>query len=193
MACYRLGRALGFGAKSVVYEAWKLLPDGREKTVAIKRILAEHSDDETIRRILCREADICQRVNGSHPNLINVYELDEDQHGRPFLVLERIDGVTIERLGPKPLPTTVVRLLLRQLLVVLAHIHERGVVHRDISAKNVLVSLEGEVKLSDFGFASLRDVSSELGIRGTAPMSAPRRIRGSKKFDGNRWVLSHVG
>ena len=173
MTNYRLGRVLGYGAKTVVQEAWQRLPDGREVPVAIKRLLPEASGDTTWIELMCREAEICRKACLGHPNLVSIYGIEKDTHGRPFLVLERVDGISVSGLFPRRLPEPIIRRILYQTLEGLDHVHSLGVIHRDISPHNILISRLGEVRLSDFGFASLQGNHSQLGIRGTAPYTSP--------------------
>ena len=179
MGRFRLGRCIGYGAKSVVFEAWRQLPDGSEQAVAIKRLAPPHAHDPVLLRLLCHEARVGQRVTHGHRGLVHVYELDRDRNDRPFLVMEHVDGVSLSALGPKPLPWPVAREVVRAVSDALVHVHGQGIVHRDVSPNNILISRDGEVRLTDFGFASLRDVHSELGVRGTAPYVSPEALIGA--------------
>src|SRR5690242_20567260 len=94
-----------------------------------------------------REARIAAGL--SHPNLVSVHDLGFDG-GRPFLVMELIDGETLAaRLDNDSLPVDVVELA-KTLLDVLATVHDAGIVHRDIKPANVLYGNDGRIWLTDF-------------------------------------------
>jgi tetratricopeptide (TPR) repeat protein len=148
--------------------------DASGQELARKRL---HRLDTTRIRALKREV----RLFGSlvHPNLVEIYELREDQDG-PYLLMEAVDGVDVvshcERSGGVGPGLASV---LPQLLSVLGFLHQRGLAHGDLSPSNVLVRRDGCVKLLDFGLgAALREESGEArgGTRGYA---APERLEGS--------------
>ena len=144
---FELVREVGRGGFGVVFEA-RDLELGR--TVALKVLCADASpcaDDER----LLGEAEAAARL--SHPNVVTIHDVGRSEWG-PYLVLELLRGETLERrlrLGPLPL-----RAALRVAEGVasgLAHAHERGVVHRDVTPKNVFLCDDGQVKLLDLGLA----------------------------------------
>jgi serine/threonine-protein kinase len=136
---------------------------GFQKPVVLKRILPALAEDQKFVRMLVDEAHIAGTLN--HSNLVQVLDLGKsgDQY---FLVLEFVDGWSLEQIRrrakqaklkfPTPLALYVVSALCRGL----AYVHTRqrdgkpmGIVHRDVTPQNVLISQEGEVKLADFGIA----------------------------------------
>lgn len=182
MGRYRLGRVIGHGGMSMVYEAWKLLPDGTTCPVAIKRIAPRHGRDSAFVRSLHREARLCLDMSHDHPNLVTVFDLDQEDDGRLFLVMERVDGVNLDELvSAVQVSLPAVRRILVGALQGLVHAHCCGVIHRDISLRNILLSLRGEVKISDFGLARALDTErSESGFQGTAPYASPEAIHGAE-------------
>jgi serine/threonine protein kinase len=113
--------------------------------------------------MLIEEAHHASRL--SHPNVVSVFDLARDAEGRPCLVMEHVDGVNLATLvetGPLPHPVAI--FIVRELLSGLGYIHEArdrgrrcepGLVHRDVTPRNVLLSWEGAVKLADFGLARM--------------------------------------
>ncbi|WP_428261977.1 protein kinase domain-containing protein [Haliangium sp.] len=187
MSKYRIGRMIGRGGMSVVYEAEKWLPDDSVCPVAIKRLLPAHDGDREFERMLVREARVCLEVTHGHPNLVTVFDIDQDGHG-PFLVMERVDGHNLEEIRRAgALPASVVRRIFAELLDGLAHAHGHGIVHRDISPRNIMLSLRGDVKLSDFGLASASSgrgdeagAGAEPCFQGTAAYASPEALRGER-------------
>lgn len=177
MGRYRLGPPIGYGGMAVVYEAWRLFPDDSVFPVALKRILPQLSSDPDFAMLMHREARLCMQL--SHPNLVTVHDFDRDEDGQLFLVMERVEGVTVgEATAVEELDYRLLRRIMRDVLRALAYVHDRGVVHRDISPCNILMSTSGEVKLSDFGLARSRDgVRSGFGFKGKAAYASPEAIQ----------------
>jgi serine/threonine-protein kinase len=139
--------------------------EGFSRKVAIKRVLPGFSDHAAFARMFIDEAQISSQL--VHPNIVSVLDFDRDAEGRLFLVMELIDGVDLHALlatGLPPVPAVV--FVIAEVLRGLGFAHDlptasdmRGVVHRDISPHNVLLSWEGAVKVSDFGIAKARAAS----------------------------------
>ncbi|HEY1563646.1 MAG TPA: protein kinase [Gaiellaceae bacterium] len=175
---YELEELVGTGGMSTVFRARDVQLDRR---VAIK-ILHEHyaADPEYLERFR-REARAVARL--SHPNIVIVIDRG-DADGRQFIVFEYIEGENVKELVQRTgrLP---VRGALELALAVadgLAFAHEHGLVHRDVKPQNVLVSREGEVKVTDFGIA--RSLHVEHGVTqtgtvlGTGEYLAPEQASG---------------
>jgi eukaryotic-like serine/threonine-protein kinase len=119
----------------------------------------------------------------SHPNIVRTIDFDEDQ-GRHFLVMEYVDGVTLEqwlKQNPNPPLRTLVHFVL-QAAHGLQHIHESGLIHRDIKPANLLLDKQGTVKILDLGLAKftdddLQDDLSQMegGILGTVDFMSPEQ------------------
>jgi tRNA A-37 threonylcarbamoyl transferase component Bud32 len=174
---YRVEQRLGTGAMGTVVLAHDSVLDRR---VAVK-VLADHlAADEAFRQRFLREARLAARL--CHPNIVQVYDAGED--GRPFLVMEYVDGETVaDRLtrGARFSPDEVLTLA-TDLSGGLAHAHAMGIVHRDVKPHNVLLGPSGVAKLADFGIArALEDHGfTEIGtVLGTAHFMAPEQAAGA--------------
>jgi len=144
-------------------------------------VLADHlAADGAFRQRFLREARLAARL--CHPNIVTVFDAGDD--GRPFLVMEFVDGETVAgRLarGPALGPEDVVRLA-RDLSAGLAQAHALGIVHRDVKPHNVILGPGGVAKLTDFGIARALEEGglTEIGtVLGTAPFMAPEQAAGA--------------
>lgn len=166
-ARYKLGTKLGTGGMAEVFVATASGAEGFARTVAIKRVLPGLSELPAFAKMFVQEAQIACRL--SHPNIVTVFDFDRDAEGRLFLAMEYVDGKDLASLlasGPVPAPAAI--FLGLEILRGLGYAHDlpnldggpRGVVHRDVSPQNVLLSWEGAVKVSDFGLAKARDASA---------------------------------
>jgi len=129
-----------------------------------------------------------------HPNIVSVLDFDRDAEGRLFLVMELIDGHDLDALiGTGMLPLPVVIFIIGEVLRGLGFAHDlptgtgmRGIVHRDISPQNVLLSWEGAVKISDFGIAKARaasEATASVFIKGKPAYMSPEQANG-QRLDG---------
>ena len=156
---YEIKHKIGAGGQAEVLLGTVRGAEGFHRPVAIKRVSSDLPGAERSVAMLIEEAHLASRL--SHPNVVSVLDLDRDKAGRLCLVMEYIDGVDLGKLVETgPLPYPVVIFIVRELLSGLGYIHDlrgrdhvRGLVHRDVSPHNVLLSRVGEVKLADFGVA----------------------------------------
>ncbi len=126
-----------------------------KRDVAIKVLPAEFARDAERLARAQREAEVLASLN--HPNIAQIYG-QEDASGTPCLVLEFVDGQTVEqRLKQGPLPVAEALDLARQIADALDAAHERGIVHRDLKPANVKITPAGQVKVLDFGLAKTID------------------------------------
>lgn len=166
--------------------------EGFSRKVAIKRVLPGYSDNAQFSQMFVGEAQISSRL--SHPNIVSVLDFDRDAEGRLFLVMELVEGKDMDALaasGPIPLP--VIIFLITEVLRGLGHAHDlptdagmRGIVHRDVSPHNVLLSWDGAVKVSDFGIAKARNASeatASVFIKGKPAYMSPEQANG-QPLDG---------
>ncbi len=164
---YQLVALLGIGGMASVYAAKHLRNANR---VAVKVLHPEIALDPVLRSRFLREGYAANSVE--HPGTVRVLDDDRAEDGTVFLVMELLDGETLEarceRSGHALSAPEVVSFG-RQLLLVLQAAHDKGIVHRDIKPENVFVTREGVLKVLDFGVARLREAS-------------PRRTRSGDVF-----------
>ncbi len=175
---YKVADPIGSGGMAVVYlgEDCEL---GRR--VAIKVLADNLAVDEGFRARFLREAQTAARL--SHPNIVHVYDLGRDSTGRPFIVMEYVDGPTLAETIDREGPLALERVLevARDCAAGLAYAHGAGVIHRDLKPHNLLVGGDGRVKIADFGIARSLDAAEITvvgSVLGTAGYLAPEQARG---------------
>lgn len=190
---YQIQRQIGAGGHAEVLMAVVRGADGFHRPVAIKRVRADLVEQGRFAAMLIEEAHLVAQL--SHPNVISVLDFDRDSEGRPYLVMEYIDGVDLAALFETgPLPHPVVIFIVRELLDALRYLHEprdrgrgvRGLLHRDVTPRNVLLSREGEIKLADFGVATTFEGAMTVttdALAGTPGYMSPEQARRSQ-LDG---------
>lgn len=185
---YHIRRVLGRGGMGVVYEA--------EDTalgipVALKSISAAFARDASFVRRFRTEARAMARV--ASPHIIRVMALRETEHGL-FIVMEYADGGDLHgRMADGPMSWTTLWPLLRQMLLGLEAAHAVGVIHRDIKPRNVLLTRDGTVKLTDFGLARLQadgEATVTQAVAGTLAYMSPEQIRSLPTLDGRADLFS---
>src|SRR5438874_379585 len=172
---YRLERPLGHGGMASVYEA---RDTGLDRAVAVKVLAENLAGDEELRTRFLREARLAARL--SHPNVVNVFDAGEDE-GRPYIVMELVEGATLA--GRGPVPAEEARGLALQAARGLAHAHQAGLVHRDIKPGNLLLRRDGTLKIADFGIARAAETTAltQAGtVLGTAAYLAPEQALGEE-------------
>ena len=166
--------------------------EGFEKPVVLKRILTQYSADPQFRNMLLDEAHISMSLQ--HGNIVQVLDLGVAS-GRYFLALELVDGWDLERILQRAhaaglvFPAALALYVVATVCRALAYAHGKardgkplGIVHRDISPNNVLISTEGEVKLADFGIAKAqrkREQTAAGVIKGKVAYMSPEQAQGS--------------
>jgi serine/threonine protein kinase len=158
---YSLDALIGVGSMGAVYRATRR--NGGQ--VAVKMLHTEYVGDDAIHERFLREGAIVNQV--SHPGIVQVLDDDVDDDGATFLVLELLEGGTLEdereANGGKVAPLRLLQVV-RDLLSILAAVHEKGIVHRDVKPENVFITTTGHVKLLDLGIA--RVGGSRLTVAG---------------------------
>lgn len=183
---WQLQRHLGRGAMGDVYLGHDMLLD---RPVAIKRLADHLSNNQTFLERFRREAMASSRL--AHPNVVTTFDFGIDD-GRPYLVMELVDGKTLDEMiqleGPMDLETTLE--LARQVAAGLAAAHRTGIVHRDIKPANIMLTkVDGQLhaKLMDFGVAALDGLDSHETphltmtgfVVGTPGFVAPEQLSGA--------------
>jgi serine/threonine protein kinase len=182
---YQIERKIGDGGQAEVLLGTVRGAEGFHRLVAIKRVRADRADEAKSASTLIEEAHLASQF--SHPNVVSVLDLDRDQLGRFFLVMEHVAGIDLAKLFELgPVPYAVAIFIVRELLSGLEYIHElrgpggvRGLVHRDVSPQNVLLSWQGEVKLADFGVAQGMEGTTTAGAMlpvGKAGYMSPEQV-----------------
>jgi len=176
----RLGRfevlaELGRGGFGVVYEARDTELGRRVTLKVLSRV-----PDATKLALFRREAQTVARLN--HPNIVTLFDHGSSVDGRPYLVLERLHGVTLAaRLATAPPPLREAIEIAAQIARGVQHAHAAGVVHRDLKPHNVFLTDDGQVKVLDFGLSRVRDaLEPDAGTiaGGTLPYMSPEQRRG---------------
>jgi eukaryotic-like serine/threonine-protein kinase len=189
---YELLLPIAAGGMAMVWAARLKGTRGFQKIVAVKTMLPKLSEDEQFEKMFLDEASLASKVR--HPNAVEILDLGE-QDGVLFLAMEWIDGVPLNQLMKIAkqrggVPTTVATRIVMQACAGLHAAHELtdgrgkliGLVHRDISPQNILVTYDGVAKVVDFGVAkatALGDGATQVGqLKGKVSYMAPEQVRG---------------
>jgi serine/threonine protein kinase len=191
---YLVYERLGVGGTATVHRALERGIEGFERVVALKRLLPHLAADASFIKAFVREAKLASLLN--HVNIVQIFELGR-VGSQYFISMEHIDGRDIRRIlrharnlsGPPPIQVTVGLLL--QLCDALDYAHQKvddsghplGLVHRDVSPSNVLVTINGHVKVIDFGIAKAQSAQlrTQTGrVKGKLGYMAPEALAGKE-------------
>ncbi|MEM6456459.1 MAG: protein kinase, partial [Acidobacteriota bacterium] len=200
---YALIERIAIGGMAEVWKAQRSGVEGFQKTVAIKRILAHLTDNPEFVTMFIDEAKLAAQL--SHGNIIQIHDLGkvDDEH---YIAMEFVDGKDLRsilqtaRKREMPMPIGLAMLIAAQLASALDYAHrkrgfdgqELGLVHRDISPQNVLISHEGDVKLCDFGIvkAVAKASTTQMGaLKGKLQYMSPEQAWG-QSVDGRSDIFS---
>ncbi len=198
MGRYTIQKVIGRGGMATVYLARN---QETERLVALKILDPEISNDPSYVERFRREARAAGRIRSDH--VVAIYDLGTDDSGTLVLVMEYLEGQTVQQaLRNGRLPLQRAMILGRQLCEGLAAAHENGVIHRDLKPANLFVEkLTGgaeKLKVLDFGISKLAEASSQELTRagqtlGTLAYMAPEQIRGAVKGNDPRLDLYSAG
>jgi serine/threonine protein kinase len=201
---YLIEGELGRGGIGVVYLARdrQLL----ERRVVVKVLLRE-TDDSALTPWLRKkfEQEIEALVRLDHPGIVGVLDAGAMPDGKPFFVMQFIEGVTLRSLvnegQGKGMDFARIARIVRQIGTALGAAHDKGIVHRDLKPENVMIktSSDGEeiIKLIDFGIASVKDsqfgaAAERTKVAGAMPYMAPEQLRGQPDASSDIWALGVV-
>lgn len=182
---YRVLRRIASGGMAEVYLCRLSGEEGFRKRVALKVVHPRHADDPHFRELFAREARLAASL--SHPNLVQVFDFGREGDAH-FLAMEYVEGWNLAQAAEQArqlhvaISPGVWRHWVDGIWSGLAYLHEKGVVHRDVSPANVLVARNGAVKITDFGISrAAGDGQADEGMRGgKSGYLAPERIRGER-------------
>ena len=186
---YVIEARLGTGGSGTVFRALdryrSLLPDSQQH-VALKVLNSGRDCSEQTIKQLRRELHCGQML--SHRNIVNIFELDRDGD-IVFFTMELLDGELLgdlmERMRPAAMQPFQAWQIIKQLGAGLDHAHERGIVHGDLTPRNILITRDGELRILDFGAAQEIVPTTSLAWQtGSAPISGKRGYASCELLEG---------
>ncbi|MDB4996233.1 MAG: serine/threonine protein kinase, partial [Myxococcaceae bacterium] len=199
VAGFRVIRRLATGGTSDVLLARADGPNGFERTVVLKLLLARYKQDPKFERMFAREAAAYARLN--HPSIVKLFDFfsTDSRHGSELvMVLEFVDGISLAQLRAQlqtakaSLDDRAAIFLASSVFAALAAAHAARdvetndfapVIHRDVNPSNILIPWDGHVKLADFGIAKVTGLTGDTKvgrIKGTFGYMAPEQVRGEE-------------
>ncbi len=172
---YEIIDEIGRGGMAVVY---RIMDHTLHKQAALKMLKDTLERDESYLKRFIREAQAAAKL--THPNIVDVYDVDQDQ-GHWFIVMELIDGVTLKQYiqNKVRLSSTECISISMQAADALSTAHKAGIIHRDIKPDNIIITREGNVKISDFGIARMQTSDTmTIDACGSVYYSSPEQVRG---------------
>ena len=172
---YEIIDEIGRGCMAVVY---RIMDHTLHKQAALKMIKDSLQQDEGYLKRFIREAQAAAKL--SHPNIVDVYDVDQDR-GHWFIVMELIEGMTLKQYIQKKgrLSSTECVGISMQAADALYTAHRAGIIHRDIKPDNIIITTNGNVKISDFGIARMQSSDTmTVDACGSVYYSSPEQVRG---------------
>jgi serine/threonine-protein kinase len=191
---YRIDALLGIGSVAAVFAA----THRNGYRAALKMLHREHSERNDVKARFLREGYLANRVE--HPGVVSVMDDDVDVDGSAYLVMELLDGRTVDaaaRAAGGRLPLESALAIVDAGLDVLAAAHAVAIVHRDVKPENLFLTRENRLKVLDFGVARFLEGASltQAGeLWGTAAFMAPEQARGESTLDhrADLWAAGAV-
>lgn len=181
---YAVVQAIAHGGMGSVYLAERA--DGQLRYRVALKLLRRDLDAEELRQRFLAERQILARIN--HPNIARLLDGGITEEGRPYFVMEYVEGLPLDQYCDASRLAVAQRLeLFRTVCAAVQHAHRNLVVHRDLKSANILVAVDGTVKLLDFGIAKVLDpeafpetaVRTRTGLRLITPeYASPEQLRG---------------
>lgn len=175
---YKLLEVIGEGGMAIVYRAEDLILD---RTVAVKVLRSEFSNDDEFILRFRREAESATSL--SHPNIVNIYDVGEEEQ-LYYIVMEYIEGKTLKEYirEAAPLPMEEALSIFNKIASAIRHAHENHIIHRDIKPHNILITENGQVKVTDFGIAmamTSATITHTKSVLGSVHYLSPEQAKGS--------------
>ena len=184
---YRILSKLGKGGMGVVYKAEDMK---LKRSVALKFLAPELTQDPNARARFVHEAEAVAAL--AHPNICTIFEIDEFE-GQSFIAMECCEGETLnEKIARGPLKLEDAIDIVRQVSLGLAKAHNQGIIHRDIKPANIMITLDGQLKVMDFGLAKAAGATQLTKTRatvGTLAYMSPEQAAG-KSVDHRSDIFS---
>ncbi len=190
---YKVLERLGSGGMGVVYLCEHKM---MRRRVAVKVLPTAKAKDRALLERFHREARAAAALD--HPNIVHAYDIDQDEELH-FLVMEWVDGASLEEIVKKTGPMDVTRAChyIRQTALGLGHAHAKGIVHRDVKPGNILVDRTGTVKILDMGLARFFNDEDDVltkkydeNVLGTGDYMSPEQIEDSHSVDTRADIYS---
>jgi serine/threonine protein kinase len=165
---------IGRGGMATIYRGHQT---SLNRTVAIKFLLAEHLWDHQAQELFGQESLVIAQLN--HPNIIHIIDRGFTSGGRPYFVMEYVEGQTLAEKVQQTKMSLMDRVMLSmQICSGLAYAHKNGVIHRDIKPANLLIDGEGHLRILDFGIARLnaRGNPDDKEVLGTPDYMSPEQF-----------------
>ncbi len=172
---YEIISRVGSGGMADVYKA---MDHKLSRLVAVKVLKAEFRGDGSFIAKFRKEAQAAAGL--SHPNIVNVYDVGEDR-GLYYIVMELVEGISLKNYIDKKgkLSVKEATSIAIQVSLGLESAHNQGIVHRDVKPQNIIISVDGKVKLSDFGIAkAINSNTITANVMGSVHFSSPEQVRG---------------
>jgi predicted Ser/Thr protein kinase len=195
---YQIERELGRGGVGVVYLA--LDKQLMSRPVVVKVLLEQSSEYEWFKKKFSQEMEALARLD--HPGIVGVFDAGQMPDGKPYLVMQYIEGVSLRSLiAAHGMALDRVASIIRQTAHALSAAHDKGIYHRDLKPENIMLQRLGEddyqVKLIDFGIATVKDSqlvanTETTTVAGTTHYMAPEQLMGKPAASSDIYALGVI-